>query len=107
VRAAEPSSGRPRDADPAVDGRVVEPVETPARGESGDPVETAASDEPRDPVETARPAEPVDPPPHSRRRRRVTTPPPAGSDPSPSSEPARHALTENDDRLRAEKPPHY
>jgi len=42
-----------------------------------------------------------------RTRRRVTTPPPPGSDPAPSREPERHRLDENDDRLRAEKPPHY
>ncbi len=47
--------------------------------------------------------------PSDRRRtaRRVTTAPPPGSDPAPSPEPARHQLDENDDRLRAEKPPHY
>lgn len=39
--------------------------------------------------------------------RRVTTPPPPGSDPKPTPEPERHTLTENDDRLRQEKPPHY
>lgn len=39
--------------------------------------------------------------------RRVTTAPPPGSDPAPSPEPERHRLDENDDRLRAEKPPHY
>jgi hypothetical protein len=42
-----------------------------------------------------------------RARRRVTTAPPAGTDPSPQAEPERHALEENDERLRAEKPPHY
>jgi hypothetical protein len=41
------------------------------------------------------------------RRRRVTTPPPAGSDPHPAPEPKRHTLTENDERMRQEKPPHY
>ena len=40
-------------------------------------------------------------------RKRVTTEPPPGVDPTPSSEPPRHALTENDQRLRDEKPPHY
>jgi hypothetical protein len=40
-------------------------------------------------------------------RRRATTEPPQGSDPSPAREPERHTLTENDERLRAEKPPHY
>ena len=42
-----------------------------------------------------------------RTRRRVTTPPPPGSDPAPSPEPERHRGDENDERLRAEKPPHY
>lgn len=40
-------------------------------------------------------------------RRRVTTEPAPGTDPTPSSEPPRHVLTENDQRLRDEKPPHY
>lgn len=40
-------------------------------------------------------------------RRRATTPPPPGSDPAPLPEPERHSLDENDDRLKAEKPPHY
>ena len=43
----------------------------------------------------------------TRRRRRVTTDAPPGTDPTPSSEPPRHALNENDQRLREEKPPHY
>ncbi|MCU1405404.1 MAG: hypothetical protein JWQ43_1707 [Glaciihabitans sp.] len=42
-----------------------------------------------------------------RRSRRATTEPVAGSDPSPVPEAPRHTLTENDDRLKAEKPPHY
>jgi hypothetical protein len=42
-----------------------------------------------------------------RRSRRVTTDPPPGTDPNPASEPDRHELTENDARLKAEKPPHY
>ncbi|MBB5617572.1 hypothetical protein [Microcella frigidaquae] len=42
-----------------------------------------------------------------RTRRRVTTSPPPGSYEAPVPEPARHRLDENDDRLRAEKPPHY
>ncbi|HEX4058077.1 MAG TPA: hypothetical protein VHX87_07160 [Galbitalea sp.] len=41
------------------------------------------------------------------RRRRVTTPPPPGTDPTPTPEPERHESTENDERLRADKPPHY
>jgi hypothetical protein len=39
--------------------------------------------------------------------RRATTEPVPGSDPSPAPEAARHTLTENDARLKAEKPPHY
>lgn len=47
-----------------------------------------------------------------RARRRVTTAPPPGSDPAPArapltAEPERHGAGENDDRLRADKPPHY
>jgi hypothetical protein len=42
-----------------------------------------------------------------KRARRVTTPPPPGTDPSPQSEPDRHAEGENDDRMRLDKPPHY
>ena len=40
-------------------------------------------------------------------RRRVVVPPPKGTDPRPVSEPERHQETENDDRLKADKPPHY
>ena len=39
--------------------------------------------------------------------RRATTQPVPGTDPSPAPEAARHTLTENDARLKAEKPPHY
>ncbi|OJX65945.1 MAG: hypothetical protein BGO95_05965 [Micrococcales bacterium 73-13] len=41
------------------------------------------------------------------RRRRATTPPPAGSDPRPEPEPPRHAPTDNDERMRRDRPPHY
>jgi hypothetical protein len=50
---------------------------------------------------------PTEPPRRPKHRKRVTTEPPPGVDPTPTSEPPRHELTENDDRLRAEKPPHY
>lgn len=40
-------------------------------------------------------------------RRRVVVPPPSGTDPAPVSEPERHQSTENDERLKADKPPHY
>jgi hypothetical protein len=56
------------------------------------------------------PAEPVVEPvetPRPRHRKRVKTEPPPGVDPTPSSEPPRHALDENDARLREDKPPHY
>lgn len=43
----------------------------------------------------------------ARGSRRVTTAPPPGSDPAPTREPERHRLDENDERLKAEKPPHY
>ena len=56
-----------------------------------------------EPVETPEPPPPRGP----RHRRRVTTEPPLGTDPTPSSEPPRHALDENDQRLREDKPPHY
>jgi hypothetical protein len=39
--------------------------------------------------------------------RRATTEPVPGTDPSPAPEADRHTLTENDARLKAEKPPHY
>ncbi|MER3387836.1 MAG: hypothetical protein RIC81_01545 [Microcella pacifica] len=42
-----------------------------------------------------------------RSARRATTAAPPGSDPVPSAEPSRHRVDENDERLRAEKPPHY
>lgn len=42
-----------------------------------------------------------------RHRRRVTTDAPEGSDPAPAPEPARHASTENDERLKGDKPPHW
>ena len=38
---------------------------------------------------------------------RVTTDAPAGSDPSPAPEPARGSGRENDQRLKADKPPHW
>jgi len=43
----------------------------------------------------------------ARVRRRVTTAPVPGTDPNPSPEPTRHAENENDDRLKADKPPHW
>lgn len=42
-----------------------------------------------------------------RKHRRVRTEPVPGSDPNPQPEPPRHADDENDDRLRADKPPHW
>lgn len=54
------------------------------------------------------PAEPEpEKPTRPKHRKRVTTKPAPGVDPTPSSEPPRHALTENDQRLRDDKPPHY
>jgi len=66
---------------------VVEPAETPKP--DPDPV--------GEPAETRPP----------RHRKRVTTEVPPGTDPTPSSEPPRHTLDENDQRLREDKPPHY
>jgi hypothetical protein len=54
--------------------------------------------EPENPREVRRPR---------RSPRRVSTPPPPGTDPTPAPEPERHRPTENDERLRADKPPHY
>ena len=42
-----------------------------------------------------------------RPRRRVVVPPPEGTDADPVAEPERHRGDENDERLKAEKPPHY
>lgn len=42
-----------------------------------------------------------------RKHRRVSTEAVPGSDPTPQSEPDRHAEDENDDRLKADKPPHW
>lgn len=45
--------------------------------------------------------------PERRRGRRVRTEPVPGSDPSPQNEPPRFAEDDNDDRLTADKPPHW
>ncbi len=45
--------------------------------------------------------------PVKRTHRRVTTGPIPGTDPTPQPEPDRHAEDENDERLRADKPPHW
>ena len=42
-----------------------------------------------------------------RKGRRVTTEPPPGTDPTPAPEPSRSSGTENDARLKADKPPHW
>jgi len=54
--------------------------------------------------EDAAPATPVRP---RRKHVRVTTEPPAGSDPTPAPEEPRGTGTENDARLKADKPPHW
>lgn len=59
------------------------------------------------PRHSAAPQSPGPVEPARRRNRRVRTDAPPGSDPAPVREPPRHASTENDDRLRADKPPHY
>jgi hypothetical protein len=41
------------------------------------------------------------------KRRRVTTEPVPGSDPNPAPEPPRTSGRENDERLKADKPPHW
>jgi hypothetical protein len=71
---------------------VVEPAETPQP--DPDPVGDGIAPTPRP---AGRP----------RHRKRVTTDAPPGTDPTPSSEPPRHAQDENDQRLREDKPPHY
>jgi len=43
----------------------------------------------------------------ARPRRRVVVPPPEGTEPAPEAEPERHRENDNDERLKAEKPPHY
>jgi hypothetical protein len=45
--------------------------------------------------------------PVQRTHRRVQTGPIAGTDPTPQPEPERHAENENDERLKADKPPHW
>ena len=42
-----------------------------------------------------------------KRHRRVTTEAVPGSDPAPQPEPPRHDSRENDERLKADKPPHW
>ena len=42
-----------------------------------------------------------------RKHRRVKTQAVPGSDPAPQPEPPRHSSNENDERLRADKPPHW
>ena len=44
---------------------------------------------------------------HQRKHRRVKTDPVPGSDPNPQPEPPRHSDSENDERLKADKPPHW
>jgi hypothetical protein len=52
-------------------------------------------------------AEPDAAAPRRPKRRRVTTEPVPGSDPNPAPEPPRGSGTENDARLKADKPPHW
>ena len=79
--------------------------------DEGDPPEDArAQPESPRPAESEPGAEPASepgPPSTPRRRRRARTEPPPGSDPHPAPEPPRHASTDNDARLRGDKPPHY
>ncbi len=44
---------------------------------------------------------------HERKHRRVRTEAVPGSDPNPAREPDRHSENENDERLKADKPPHW
>jgi hypothetical protein len=61
---------------------------------------------PTEPPVLSAPSEPQQPV-IRRMNRRATTQPAPGTDPRPAPEPTRHTLTENDARLKAEKPPHY
>lgn len=45
--------------------------------------------------------------PRRRRGRRVRTDPIPGLELHPDPEPRRHGASENDERLRADRPPHY
>jgi hypothetical protein len=45
--------------------------------------------------------------PHEHKHVRVTTEPVEGSDPTPAPKASRAPRTDNDARLKAEKPPHY
>ncbi|MFV0433354.1 MAG: hypothetical protein ACK5LO_05175 [Leucobacter sp.] len=58
---------------------------------------------------TARSGEPAGQPGETRRRpRRASLPAPAGSDPAPHDPPTeRRSERENDERLRADRPPHW
>lgn len=56
---------------------------------------------------SARPASEQQAPRPRRPNRRVRTEPVPGTDPNPAPEPRRHASSENDARLRADKPPHW
>lgn len=47
------------------------------------------------------------PPARARAKRRVVVPPPDGVDPHPTPEPERFGESDNDERLTADKPPHY
>lgn len=67
----------------------------------------AAHEAGRDAAEAATAEVAAGPKLRKRKSRRVTTPHPEGSDPSPTPEPPRTTGTENDDRLRADKPPHW
>lgn len=62
---------------------------------------------PSDPSHRAAVAHSPEPGLRARHRRRVTTEPPAGSDPNPEPEVGGHAATENDERLKRDKPPHW
>jgi len=46
-------------------------------------------------------------PPRRHKHARVTTESPVGSDPNPAPEEPRGSGTENDARLKADKPPHW
>ena len=92
-----------QDPEPGTPARRAEPAPEPRGPQHADgPIMT-----PADPAHRADLGVPQAPGSRPRHRRRVTTKPPAGSDPTPEPEKRRHAASENDDKLKRDKPPHW
>lgn len=81
------------------DGSAADADDTVANGIEAENTEHPASEQE---AEGTVPGEPT-----GRRHRRVRTDAVPGSDPAPAPEPPRYTPTENDDRLKADKPPHW